>query len=245
MGGNQIYAAVYGPREVHPRHMAKSDRGVLNTTYRMCTFSVHERKSPAPNRRDIEISKVVREAIEPVLFLEAYPDSAIDVFVEIVSADGGTRCASITCCSLALADAGIPMKSMVVGIACGKGQGKILLDLNDKEDKVGDADMPVAVLMKDKTISLLQFDGHMTPEELELAFSYILKGAEFIYSKQIEALKTKYDQISADVKQEDELAKQQLGESEESAPAAEETEEGAEEHTEDYDDAFHDEEVNQ
>ena len=52
-------------------------------------FSVHERKSPAPNRRDIEISKVVREAIEPVLFLEAYPDSAIDVFVEIVSADGG------------------------------------------------------------------------------------------------------------------------------------------------------------
>ena len=85
-----------------------------------------------------------------------------------------------------MADAGIPMKSMVVGIACGKGQGKILLDLNDKEDKVGDADMPVAVLMKDKTVSLLQFDGHMTPEELELAFSYILKGADFIYSKQIE-----------------------------------------------------------
>jgi exosome complex component RRP41 len=246
MGGNQIYAAVYGPREVHPRHMAKSDRGVLTTTYRMCTFSVHERKSPAPNRRDIEISKVVREAIEPVLFLEAYPDAAIDVFVEVVAADGGTRCASITCASLALADAGIPMKSMVVGLACGKGQGKILLDLNDKEDKVGDADMPVAVVMKDKTISLLQFDGHMNPEELELAFSYILKGAEFIHAKQMEALKMKYDQISAEVKQEDEIVKAQLGESTESAPATEEAEEGSEEtHPEDYVDAFNDDEVDQ
>ena len=128
----------------------------------MCTFSVWERKSPAPNRRDIEISKVIREAIEPVLFLEAYPDSAIEVFIEVVAADGGTRCASITAAALALADAGIPMKSLVVGIACGKGQGKIILDLNDKEDKVGDADMPIAVVMKEKSFSLLQLDRKST-----------------------------------------------------------------------------------
>ncbi|MHA1613173.1 MAG: exosome complex exonuclease Rrp41, partial [Promethearchaeota archaeon] len=158
-GGNQIYAAIYGPREVHPRHLAKPDRGILRVYYRMATFSVHERKSPAPNRRENEISKVIRESLEPVLFLEAYPDSQIEIYIEVISADGGTRCASTTAASLALADAGIPMKSMVVGVAAGKAQGKVLLDLGDKEDKVGQADIPCVVVMKDKSISLLQFDG--------------------------------------------------------------------------------------
>jgi len=125
-GGNLIYAAVYGPREVHPRHLAKPDRGILRVYYRMSTFSVHDRKSPAPNRRDNEISKVIREAIEPVLFLEAYPDSQIEVFIQIMAADGGTRCASTTAASLALADAGIPMRSMIVGIAAGKAQDKVI-----------------------------------------------------------------------------------------------------------------------
>src|SRR4030042_1414744 len=90
-GGNKIYAAVYGPREVHPRHMARSDRGILQVNYRMATFSVFERKSPAPNRREIEISMVIRNALEPMLFLEIYPNSAIEVFIEVIAADGGTR----------------------------------------------------------------------------------------------------------------------------------------------------------
>jgi exosome complex component RRP41 len=203
-GGNQIYAAVYGPREVHPRHLAKSDRGILRVYYRMATFSVHERKSPAPNRREVEISKVIRESLEPVLFLEAYPDSQIEVFIEVVAADGGTRCASVSCAALALADAGIPMRSLVVGVAAGKAQGKVILDCSDKEDKVGDADMPVVVVMKTNDISLLQFDGQMKPAEFETSFSYILKGAALIHEKQIEALKGKYAAIAEKAKSESE-----------------------------------------
>ena len=203
-GGNLIYAAVYGPREVHPRHLSKPDRGILRVYYRMATFSVHDRKSPAPNRRDNEISKVIREAIEPVLFLEAYPDSQIEVFIQIIAADGGTRCASTTAASLALADAGIPMRSMIVGIAAGKVQDKIILDLGDKEDKVGQADVPCVVVMKDKSISLLQFDGEMSIEEMKLGFKYILKGAEVIYQKQLEALKGKYTVIQSNAQKESE-----------------------------------------
>ncbi len=204
-GGNLIYAAVYGPREVHPRHLAKSDRGILRVFYRMATFSVHERKSPAPNRREVEISKVIRESLEPLLFLEAYPDSAIEIFIEIIAADGGTRCASTTCASLALADAGIPMRSLSVGIAAGKAEGKVILDLGDKEDKVGQADVPAVVVMKDRSISLLQFDGQMTPEELELSFKYILTGADVINQKMVEALKGKYNAISEKAGEENKL----------------------------------------
>ncbi len=50
-GNNKIYAAVYGPREVHPHHLAKPDRGILRVFYRMATFSVFDRKRPAPGRR--------------------------------------------------------------------------------------------------------------------------------------------------------------------------------------------------
>ncbi len=210
-GGNKIYAAVYGPREVHPKHMARSDRGILKVYYRMATFSVFERKSPAPNRREVEISKVIREALEPVLFLEIYPDSAIEVYIEIVAADGGTRCASVTAAALALADAGIPMKSLVVGLAAGKANGRVIVDCSDKEDKVGDADIPIAVVMRNKTISLLQFDGQMTPEELNTAFSYVLKGAEIIYQKQIESLRKKYDEISMETVKENQVISEKLG----------------------------------
>jgi len=54
--------------------------------YHMAPFSVDPRRSPAPSRRDTEISKVMIDAIEPALFLERYPRSVIDVFVELLAA---------------------------------------------------------------------------------------------------------------------------------------------------------------
>jgi len=194
-GGNKIYAAVYGPREVHPRHMARSDRGILKIYYRMSTFSVFERKSPAPNRREQEISMVLRTALEPMLFLEIYPNSAIEVFVEVVAADGGTRCASATAVALALADAGIPMRDLVTGVAVGLCNEQICLDLNDFEDKAGDADIPCGWVVQQKKIALLQFDGKMTPDQIMQAFEYSLKGATEIYAAQQVALREKYEAI--------------------------------------------------
>jgi len=47
-GKNKILAAVYGPKEVHPRHLARPDRAVLRCRYHMAPFSVDEKKSPAP-----------------------------------------------------------------------------------------------------------------------------------------------------------------------------------------------------
>jgi exosome complex component RRP41 len=50
-GKNKILAGVYGPREVHPKHLALQDQMVLRCRYHMAPFSVQERKSPAPSRR--------------------------------------------------------------------------------------------------------------------------------------------------------------------------------------------------
>ncbi|MCK5046170.1 MAG: exosome complex exonuclease Rrp41, partial [Candidatus Heimdallarchaeota archaeon] len=102
-GRNKILAAVYGPRELHPKHMQMPDKALIRCEYRMATFSVPERKRPAPNRREREISKILGEALKPAVFDYLYPRSVIDVFIEVIQADGGSRCAAVCAASLAIA----------------------------------------------------------------------------------------------------------------------------------------------
>ncbi len=191
-GRNKILVGVYGPKEAHPRHIAKQDRAVIQCRYHMAPFSVDERKSPAPSRRDVELSKVIRQSLEPAIFLEYYPRTSIQVFIEILQADGGTRCAGITAAALALADAGIPMKDLVVACAAGKAGGKIALDLMDTEDKIGEADVPVAYMPNLDAITLLQMDGNMSTDEFETAVNMAVEGCKKLYEIQKEALKAKY-----------------------------------------------------
>jgi len=194
-GKNKILAAVYGPKELHPKHLALPDRMVLRCRYHMAPFSVQERKSPAPSRREVELSKVIREALEPAVFVEYYPRTAVDVFIEVLQADGSTRCTSITAASLALADAGIPMRDLVAACSAGKVEDMIVLDLMDLEDKVGTADVPVAYMPNLGVITLLQMDGILTSEEFEKAVNLAIDGCKKIYAMQREALKAKYTSV--------------------------------------------------
>jgi exosome complex component RRP41 len=198
-GNNKIFAAVYGPREVHPHHLAKPDKGILRVFYRMATYSVFDRKRPAPGRREKEISMIISDCIEPVLFLELYPGTCFEVFIEVIDADGGTRCASTTVASLALADAGIPMKSLVTALAVGKIDGQIVVDLSGIEDKAGEADMPLAITWFNNEISLLQFDGEMDIGEFEECLDLAREAAEKIYQIQMDTLKEKYINIQEDI----------------------------------------------
>jgi len=200
-GKNKILAAAFGPKEMHPKHLSLPDRMVLRCRYHMAPFSVQERKSPAPSRREVELSKVIRESLEPSVFVEYYPRTGVDIFIEVLQADGGTRCASITAASLALADAGIPMRDLVVACAAGKVENTVVLDLMDTEDKVGAADVPVAVMPNLNAVTLLQMDGILAPEEFEKAVNLAMEGCKKIYDLQKEALKTKY----MAVKQEEEV----------------------------------------
>jgi len=191
-GKNKILAAVYGPKELHPKHLALPDRAILRCRYHMAPFSVQERKSPAPSRREMELSKVIRESLEPSIFLEYYPRTSIDLFIEVLQADGGTRCAGITVASLALADAGIPMRDLVAACAAGKVEGKLVLDLTDLEDKGGEADVPLAWMPHLNAVTLLQMDGMLTIDEFEQAVNIAIEGCKQIYKLQKEALKAKY-----------------------------------------------------
>jgi len=198
-GKNKIMAAIYGPREIHPKHLQKPDRAILRVRYNMAPFSVEERKKPGPDRRSVEISKVIRGALEPAVILELFPRTSIDIFIEVLQADAGTRVAGITAASLALADAGIPMKDLVAACAAGKIDGEIVLDLNKEEDNYGEADVPVAIMPIKNNITLLQMDGYLTREEFLEAAKLAIKGAKAVYQKQREALREKYLKIVEEV----------------------------------------------
>jgi len=191
-GKTTAIAAVYGPREMHPKRMQSADSAVLKTSYMMVPFSTGERVRPGKSRRSQEISKVTREALEPAIFLKEFPKTGIYLFINILEADAGTRTAGINAASLALADAGIPMKDLVTAIAAGKVGNDYFLDLEGKEEEATKCDLPIAYMHNEKKITLMQMDGDLTPKEAKGVIDTAIKGCEIIYDIQKKALMEKW-----------------------------------------------------
>jgi exosome complex component RRP41 len=168
----------------------------------MASFSVEDRKRPGPDRRSVEISKVISEALEKVILTEQFPRTMINVNIEVLDAEAGTRCAGLTAAGVALADAGIPMIDIPVACASGKINGHVVLDLGKEEDNFGDADMPLAIAPRTDEVLLLQMDGHLTFEEFEKAFDLAHKGCQTVSELQKKALLEKYQSIAEEVQEE-------------------------------------------
>jgi exosome complex component RRP41 len=187
-GKNKVLAGVYGPREMHPKRLQNPTEATVRLTYNMAPFSVDDRKKPGTDRRSIEISKICSEALTNVVQVKNYPNAAIDVFVEVLQADAGTRCVGLTAASLALADAGIPMKDLVVACAAGKVDGEIVLDLMKEEDNFGDCDLPLAIVPRTGDVVLLQMDGKLTQDEFKTALDLAHSGCMQVYELQKKCL---------------------------------------------------------
>lgn len=201
MGRTICMAAVYGPKELHPRRMQKSDKAFMRTIYRMVPFSTTDRCRPGPNRRSTEISMVIRECLEPAVFLEEFPKTGIYIYLDIIQADAGTRTAAINAASVALADAGIPMRDLVCSVASGKIGKDYYLDLEYKEEEETLADLPIAYMPRAKKLTLLQMDGDLSVKDVKGALQTAINGCEVIYDMQKAALKERYDTKAAQEKQ--------------------------------------------
>ncbi|MCX6770099.1 MAG: exosome complex exonuclease Rrp41 [Candidatus Micrarchaeota archaeon] len=192
-GKNKILAGVYGPRECIPRHDQSLYRAVVRCRYNMAPFSgMEEHGRSGPSRRSKELSKVIKEVFENVIISENFPKTQIDIFVEILQSDGGTRCAAVTAAAVALADAGIPMKDMPCAVAVCKIDGKMAVDPGKEEDNFGESDMPIAYSPRTGEILLYQMDGLLTKAELEEAFVFARGAADKIRAIQVEAISKVY-----------------------------------------------------
>ena len=126
------------------------------------------------------------------MFKEQFPRTSVDIFIEVLQADAGTRCAGLTAASVALADAGVPMRDLVTACASGKIDGVVCLDLNKEEDNYGDADCPMAVVHGTGEVVFHKMDVHLTYEEFQKAMDLSFQAADKIYELQRDALRRRY-----------------------------------------------------
>lgn len=187
-GNTRVVASVFGPQELHPKHLQEPDCAVIKMRYNMAPFSVDDRMRPGPNRRAKEIGLVAKKALVPAVDLHEFPNAGIDISMEIIESDGGTRVTGINAAALALADAGIPMEGLVSACAAGVVDDTVVLDVDGPEDKHGNADIPIATINGGEEVTLLQMDGDIPPEMVEDAVQLAETGCENLHRMQREAL---------------------------------------------------------
>ena len=191
----ECYAAVYGPRDLHPRFLQNPKKGIIRCHYNMLPFSgTGDRIRPGNKRRSQEISMVITKALNPVVDLSDFPNSVVDIFIEFPQTDAGTRCAAISAASIALADAGIRMSEMVSSVAMGEVDGTVVADLTYAEEAYDAivSDIPVAMVNSTQEITLLQMDGEISKEALIKALNAAKDATARVYKLQEDALKAKY-----------------------------------------------------
>nr|CAD1823730.1 unnamed protein product [Ananas comosus var. bracteatus] len=181
MGNTRVIAAVYGPREVQNKSQQSNNQALVRCEYSMANFSTGDRtRRQKGDRRSTEISLVIRQTMEASILTHLMPRSQIDIFVQVLQADGGTRSACINAATLALADAGIPMCDIVTSCSAGYLCSTPLLDLNYAEDSAGGPDVTVGILSKMDKVTLLQMDAKLPMDIFENVMQLAIEGCKAI-----------------------------------------------------------------
>ena len=139
MGLTTALATVRGPVACARRSDELPDRAVVDVTLKVAPFaSATDRRTSNPNtdRRLVEASRWIQRALEATLLLHLYPRSRIEIVVVLLADDGGRVPAALNAATLAVLDAGIPVKDFVCACTAGYSvsTNMALVDLNRKEE---------------------------------------------------------------------------------------------------------------
>ena len=139
-GGTKIVVGVFGPKEVQ-RRSDFSVTGSLTVQFKFAPFACEGGRRLGPRGEDREAEElglVLTEALSSTVCLNKYPKSVIEVGVTVIEADGGVVAASLTAAGLALAEAGIHLFDLVVGVKVGlRPDERLLVDPDRGEERRG------------------------------------------------------------------------------------------------------------
>lgn len=172
--------------------------------YNMPPYSVGEtRPVRSPGRREIGHGALAERALLPMLPSEEEFPYAIRLVSEVISSNGSTSQASICASTMALMDAGVPIKKPVAGVAMGlikdvdNGNIAVLTDIQGLEDFLGDMDFKVAGTREG--ITAIQMDikiKGIDEEILTRALEQARRGRLFILDKMMETISAPREEIS-------------------------------------------------
>jgi ribonuclease PH len=176
-GGTRVICTA-SVQESVPRWMSGQGRGWMTAEYGMLPASTGERKQRdvskgRPDGRTVEIQRLIGRSLRGVADLDALGERTVYVDCDVLEADGGTRCASITGGYVALALAvrrlqeegkltRSPLTGSVAAVSCGIVEGVPLLDLDYPEDSTAEVDANV-VMTGDGGLVEVQATAERTP----------------------------------------------------------------------------------
>jgi ribonuclease PH len=176
-GGTRVICTASAVEDV-PRWLVGSGRGWVTAEYGMLPASTGERKQRDISKgradgRTVEIQRLIGRSIRGVVDFQALGERTIYIDCDVLEADGGTRCASITGGYVALKLAldklvaegklpAVPLTQSVAAVSCGIVDGTALLDLDYPEDSSAEVDMNV-VMTGDGGLVEVQATAERTP----------------------------------------------------------------------------------
>ncbi|EHB16902.1 Exosome complex exonuclease RRP41 [Heterocephalus glaber] len=194
-GNTKALAVVYGPHEASlvylsflfqirgSRSRALPDRALVNCQYSSATFSTGERKRrPHGDRKSCEMGLQLRQTFEAAILTQLHPRSQIDIYVQVLQADGGTYAACVNAATLAVLDAGIPMRDFVCACSAGFVDGTALADLSHVEEAAGGPQLALALLPASGQIALLEMDARLHEDHLECVLEAAAQAARDVHT---------------------------------------------------------------
>jgi ribonuclease PH len=190
-----------------PPFLKGKGTGWVTAEYSMLPSSTKDRKDREikkgkPDARSTEISRLVGRALRAAVDMEALGERTITIDCDVLQADGGTRCASITGGMVALADAiavlmkagklqKSPVKHFIAAVSVGLCDGKPELDLDYIHDSTADVDLNVVMTDDGRYVEIQGTAEHnpFTEENLETLRTLAAKGIREIFKIQKHALK--------------------------------------------------------
>ncbi len=189
-----------------PRWMTGKGRGWVTAEYGMLPASTGERKQRDATRgrqdgRTVEIQRLIGRSLRVVVDFDALGERTIYLDCDVLQADGGTRCASITGAYVALALACTrlqgegrlersPLKESVAAVSCGMLDGVALLDLDYSEDSIAEVDANVVMTGGDGLVEV-QATAERTPlsrAHLDELLALAASGIESLRASQQQAI---------------------------------------------------------
>uniref|UniRef100_A0A452V5F0 Exosome component 4 n=1 Tax=Ursus maritimus TaxID=29073 RepID=A0A452V5F0_URSMA len=124
----------------------------------------------------------LRQTFEAAILTQLHPRSQIDIYVQVLQADGGTYAACVNAARLAVLDAGIPMRDFVCACSAGFVDSTALADLSHVEEAAGGPQLALALLPASGQIALLEMDARLHEDHLEQVLEAAARAARDVHT---------------------------------------------------------------
>lgn len=179
-GHTKVLVTVHGPMSNSSSSKSDLDSLTINAFFKFSPFSSELRKNTGPETKKEKLnSRLLIEAITPIIQLNEYPKMEITVSCLVIEDDGSSLAAAITASSIALAKAGLKMYDLAVGLSYDVEESQLIIDPNNENPDI--------------TLSYLPSIGQFSLFEINTSID------DAVLDKLIENSKTEFNQIYSDM----------------------------------------------